>query len=64
MARRKLWFGIGGVSGLSMTEQAQLWRAAARGARANGDKAGEARYAAQARQIERTRSLSFDTSPS
>jgi hypothetical protein len=44
-----------------MTQQAQLWRAAAKGAKANGDREGEARYLAQARLIESTLRLNFDT---
>ncbi len=61
---RRFCYGQPGAYGLSMTQQVQLWRAAAKGAKTNGDREGEARYLAQARLIESTLRLNFDTSPS
>lgn len=40
------------LPGLSRREQAQLWRASAHGARANGDRAAYERYARTAALIE------------
>ena len=56
---RRFCYGQPGAYGLSLTAQARLWRAAAKGATATGDREGAARYLAQARLIERTRDMGF-----
>lgn len=59
MARKRIWVWGGPSSGLTYTEQAQLWRAAAKGHLANGRKADSDAALENARMIERTCRLRF-----
>lgn len=56
---RTWWLTQGLPSGLTYTEQAQLWRAAAKGHAANGRTAESEAALEQARMIERTRDARF-----
>jgi len=54
-----LWLQAGPWSGLTYTEQAQIWRAVAKGHAANGNTADRDAALDQARMIERTRDTRF-----